>query len=269
MRQREPRTIRLAIAGATGRTGRCVLERAAGEERFAIAAALTSPGCSTTGSVVRAGDADITITDSLDVECDVLIDFTVAAGTMAWLEVCVERRIPMVIGATGHDDEQRLSIEKAAHAIPIVMAANFSVGVQAILRMIGKLARELGDGYDIEIVETHHRHKVDAPSGTALNLADEIAAATGRTRDTSAALGRQGRTGKRPPGEIGIQSVRMGEIVSRHDIHFSGPGETITIRHEGHSRDTFAIGALCAAAWIVGQQPGFYTMRDVMESTDS
>ena len=260
--------IRLAIAGAAGRTGRCVLGRAAVDERFTVVAALVAPGCAAFGEIGRDARHESAFTDSLDVECDMLIDFTVAAGTVAWLDVCVARAMPMVIGATGHDAAQRLRIERASRTIPIVVAANFSVGVQAVMKWVGQLARDLGTAYDVEIVETHHRRKRDAPSGTALSIAVAVADATGRTLEHSAVYGRFGATGERPAGEIGIHSVRMGEIVSRHEIHFSGPGETITVRHEGHSRDTFALGALRAAAWVVGKSPGLYTMRDVLDSPD-
>ena len=256
--------IQLAIAGAAGRTGRKVLDLACRDDRFAIAVALTASDCPTCGSTLRVGDQDIPMVDTLDASADVLIDFTVAAGTMAWLEVCASRKIPMVIGATGHDDQQLARIREAAGVIPMVKATNFSVGINVILNLVGWLARELGEEYDLEIVEAHHRHKADAPSGTALTLLDELLAATGRTRDEHAIFGRHGRTGERPAGQIGVHALRLGEIVGRHEVHFSGPGETITLRHTAHSRDTFAVGALRAAAWIVGREPGFYTMRDVM-----
>ena len=256
--------IQLAIAGATGRTGQRVLELARRDDRFAIAAALTASDCPTCGSKLRVGDQDIRVVDTLEGPADVLIDFTVAAGTMAWLEVCALRRIPMVIGATGHDDRQLALIRETAGVIPIVKATNFSVGINVILNLVGRLARELGADYDLEIAEAHHRHKVDAPSGTALTLLDELLAATGRTREEHAVFGRHGRTGERPPGQIGVHALRLGEIVGRHEIHFSGPGETITLQHTAHSRDTFAAGALRAAAWVVGREPGLYTMRDVM-----
>ncbi len=254
--------IRLAVAGALGRVGRDALEHAAGDERFEIAAALTKPACSSSCSTIHFADRDITVSERLSAECDVLIDFTVADGTMAWLEVCRERRIAMVIGVTGHSDEQLTRIKEAATVIPIVKATAFSVGIQSLLAIVGPLARQLGEDYDVEIIEAHHRYKVDAPSGTALALADEIAAATGRSRD-DVVFGREGAVGEKPPGQIGIHAVRMGEIVGYHEIHFSGPGETITLRHTAHSRAAFTTGALRAAAWIVGQRPALYTLRQV------
>ena len=256
--------IRLAIAGATGRTGRSVLERALGDDRFTVAAALSvtdDPAC---GSNLRAGSTEVPITDRLEAACDVLVDFTVAAGTMAWIDVCTDRKVPMVTGVTGHDEHQLARIREASATIPIVKATNFSIGINVLLNMIGRLAKELGDDYDVEIAEAHHRHKVDAPSGTALTFLDELLAATGRTRADHAVFGRHGPTGERPPGQIAVHALRLGEMVGHHEIHFGGPGETITLRHTAHSRDTFAAGALRAAAWIVGRKPGLYTMRDVM-----
>ena len=248
--------IRLAVAGASGRTGSRVVELAAKDERFEVVAALTGPGCSEIGKLVRAGGCDVRVSDRLDAACDVLIDFTLPAGTMAWLEVCRERRMAMVIGATGHTDEQLATIREAGKQIPIVQASNFSVGIQALMGLVGKLAVELGEAYDIEIVETHHKNKIDAPSGTALSLADEIARATGRTRG-DVVFGREGKTGERPRRQIGVHAVRMGDVVGEHEIHFSGPGETITLRHQAHSRDAFAAGALRAASWLHGKPPGF------------
>ena len=255
--------IRLAIAGATGRTGERVLRMALADDRFEVAAALAAAGCDAIGTTVRVGDGEVVIGDALDASCDVLIDFTVAAGTMAWLEVCLACGMPMVTGVTGHDDEQRERLQAAARTIPIVAASNFSIGIHLLIEAVKRLAVELGEAYDVEIVETHHRHKVDAPSGTALSLADAVANATGRGRE-HVVFGRQGAIGERPAGQIGVHAVRMGEAVGRHEVHFSGPGETVSVSHEAHSRGTFAAGALHAAAWAVGKAPGLYSMRDVL-----
>lgn len=271
--------IRLAVAGATGRMGRCILEMASSDERFEIAAALTEPRGFSPREFAQAKacgsvDLDVPYASKLETPCDVLIDFTVAAGTMAWLEVCTEKRIPMVTGVTGHTDEQLARIQAAADRIAILKAANFSVGINVILKIVGRLAKELGESYDVELVEAHHRGKVDAPSGTALAIVDEILAGgqgsslpvpTGQERSGNVTFGRRGQVGQRPTGQIGIHSVRMGEVVGRHEVHFSGPGETVTIRHEAHSRSAFAAGALRAAAWIVGKQPGYYTMGDAID----
>jgi len=254
--------IRLAIAGVKGRTGECVLRMALTDSRFEVVAALGPSDCPSIGTTIHAGDHQLVVADKLDLPCDVLVDFTVAAGTMAWLDVCLAKGISLVTGVTGHDEGQLADIHAASSRIPVVAASNFSIGIHAITGALRRLAAELGDGYDVEIVETHHRNKVDAPSGTALHLADAVADATGRTRDQMV-FGRHGMVGARPRGQIGVHAVRMGAIVGRHEIHFSGPGETVTLVHEAHSRDTFAAGALRAAAWVFGRPPGLYAMRDV------
>jgi 4-hydroxy-tetrahydrodipicolinate reductase len=232
--------------------------------RFEVVGALAKPACPTVGSTVRVGDRSIEVTERLERECDVLIDFAVAEGTMAWLEVCRDRGIPLVTGATGHDEKQLARIRAVSREIPILRASNFSLGIEALLRFVGMLAEALGEPYDIELVESHHRRKVDAPSGTALTLVEEIAAATGRSMDGDVVFGRHGHTGVRPPRQIGVHAVRMGDGIGWHEIHFAGPGETVTLRHNVHSRDTFAAGALRAAAWIVDKPPGLYAMRDVV-----
>lgn len=258
--------IRLAIAGAAGRMGRCILECASRDQLFTITAALTSADCPHLGQTIRIDNKDYLFRDSLDEPCDVLIDFTLAEGTMHWLEICASKKIPMVIGATGHNEEQIKAIDKVSASIPIVKAPNCSVGIQAIANVLNKIAKDLGTGYDVEIVESHHRNKIDAPSGTALSLANIIAKATNRSKDDFI-FGRQSQTGQRPGGQIAIHSVRMGEIVGQHEIHFSGHGETVTLRHTAHSRDTFAAGAFRAATWITNQPPGLYTMKNVLGTT--
>lgn len=261
-------TMRLAIAGALGRTGRRVLELAAGDERFQIVAAITSSTSADGGSNVRAGGKDIRIVDRLDGECDVLVDFSTPAGTQHWLHVCRDRGIAMVIGTTGHDETGRGRIQSAAGRIPIVFAANFSVGIEVLRRAVGDVLRRLGPGFDIEIVETHHRMKVDAPSGTALLLAGEIERARRSMAGEPVTFvhGREGPVGPRKIGEVGVHAVRMGEIVGQHEVYFSGSGETILLKHTAHSRDTFAAGALRAAAWVVAKRPGLYSLGDVLTS---
>ncbi len=255
--------IKLAIAGALGRTGDAVVRLAGADPRFDIVAALATSDDA--GKVIPTTAGDITTCKRISGTCDVLIDFTLPAGTMTWLDRCLTTKIAMVIGATGHDNEQLDRIRSAAATIPIVMASNFSVGITALVDMIGKLTKTLGDSYDIEIVESHHRHKVDAPSGTALTLLDEMLIAKNKTRD-DATFGRHGKTGERKPGTIGVHAVRRGEIVGEHEIHFSAPGETLTLRHTAHARDTFATGALRAAAWLTKQPAGLYRMTDVLRA---
>lgn len=240
--------IRLAVTGAQGRMGRCVLGLAGTDARFEIVARLERDSPKRLPA------------------CDVLIDFTDASGTAQWLELCIQGRVAMVIGATGQDEHVLAEIRAAAKVIPIVKAANFSFGVQTMLEAAALIARELGEAYDVEIVETHHRNKLDAPSGTALAIAAAITHQNpGRQGGAPSVIhGRTGTTGIRPKGEIAIHAVRMGEVVGRHEVHFSGFGETLTLTHTAQSRDAFAAGALRAAAWIVGKPPRMYPMADVV-----
>ena len=257
--------IRLSVAGAAGRMGRAVLGAASNSNRFEIVAALTAPNDPLAGGRIRVGEIEFALETSLDCDCDALIDFTVDGGTMSWVEICREKRIPMVIGATGHSGAEMKRLREASDSIPVIYAPNCSVGIAAIRHSLSKLAAELGTGFDVEIVETHHRHKIDAPSGTALALAQDIANATGRDPDDAIVFGRHGQLDKRPEGQIGVHALRIGDLMSHHEIHFSGPGETVTIKHTAHSRDTFAAGALRAAEWAVDQKPGYYGMGDVLE----
>jgi len=256
--------IQVALAGATGRMGGTVMDCISRDSRFQIAAALTNAADPLCGSSLRVADRDVPVVDRLTDPCDVLIDFTLPDGTMSWLEVCADWGLPMVIGTTGHSDNQLAQIREATATISIVFSGNFSTGVNALLGLIGRLARELGDAFDVELVETHHREKIDVPSGTALLLTDEILKSTGRTRSEHLLVGRRSGAGRRRPGQIGVHSLRMGDIVGRHEIHFSGPGETITITHSAQSRETFAVGAIRAAAWVIGKPPALYSMRDVL-----
>lgn len=252
-----------------GRTGRRVVELAVRDSRFVVTAALTAADRPHGGSTLEFDGVRIPVTTEWQHPCDVLVDFSVPEGTAAWLATCLDRGIPMVTGVTGHSADQLLAIESASRVIPIVKASNFSIGVNVLLDLVGRLAKELGDGFDTEIIETHHRQKVDAPSGTALALLDEILRATGRTREKDAVFGRHGHTGERPPGQVGVHAVRTGEVIGNHEILFSGPGETLTLTHSAHSRDTFAGGALRAAAWVFGKAPGLYAMRDVTSTIES
>ena len=193
-----------------------------------------------------------------------LIDFSAPEGTMKFLSLCQQNKAGLLICCTGHTEEQKAQITKAAGRIPILMASNFSLGINLLLNMLPRIARELGDDFDIEIVETHHTRKIDAPSGTALTLLEALLEATDRNRSEHVIHGREGQTGAKPDRQIGVHAVRSGDVVGRHEIIFGGVGESITITHEAHSRDTFAKGALEAAAWIHNKPPGLYTMKDVL-----
>lgn len=262
--------IRIAVAGIQGRMGQSVLAAAARFSDLEIVCGLVPRKSSDVGTHLDHGTRRIPLTDQLTVECDVLLDVSTTEGTAAWLAHCERHDIPMVIGVTGHSQAQLKRIKEAAHLIPIVFASNFSVGLNAVLEILAPLANTLGEGFDVEIVETHHRNKVDAPSGTALAIVDQLRHVQKvGSEDLSVIGGRQGTVGPRPAGEIAIHAVRMGDVVGQHEIHFSGFGETVTIRHTAHSREAFASGALRAAMWLVGKGAGFYSMSDVLavEST--
>jgi len=201
-------------------------------------------------------------------DADVAIDFSLPDAAVKTIDFCRESKVALVLGTTGLDEEQMEKVESASAKIPVLYATNMSVGMNVLFSLVGKLALKLGEEYDIEIVEQHHRFKKDAPSGTALTLAEKIRSATGRDWPGSLKYGRSGTGTMRQKGTIGIHAVRAGDITGVHSILFSTLGETVTLTHTAHSRDTFARGALHAAQWIVGKKPGLYSMADVLELTD-
>jgi 4-hydroxy-tetrahydrodipicolinate reductase len=194
----------------------------------------------------------------------VAIDFTLPSATEANLRACVASGTALVIGTTGLEERQMKAIERASHEIPIVYARNMSVGVNVFMDLVARAAKALGEGYDVEIIEAHHRHKVDAPSGTALALGERIAAAHGRKLEDLAVYARQGRTGPRVPGTIGFAVIRGGGIVGEHAVRFIGAEEQVEFSHAATDRKMFARGAVRAALWVAGQAPGFYSMSDVL-----
>ncbi|MGD2056206.1 MAG: 4-hydroxy-tetrahydrodipicolinate reductase, partial [Gammaproteobacteria bacterium] len=195
---------------------------------------------------------------------DVLIDFTRPEVTLANLEVCHAAGRRMVIGTTGFSEPQRAQLAGAAGDMAMVLAPNMSVGVNLCLKLLDMAARVLGDSVDIEVIEAHHRHKVDAPSGTALRMGEVIAAALGRDLKTCAVYGREGHTGERDRKTIGFETIRAGDIIGDHTVLFAGSGERVEITHKASSRMTFANGAVRAAAWLMAQEPGLYDMQDVL-----
>ena len=218
------------------------------------------------GEVAGCGRLGVPVTDDLTIAdgAEVLIDFTTPDATLAHLEVMAARRKAMVIGTTGFSPDQLAELRTRARPIPCVFSPNMSVGVNVMLKVLADMARTLGEEYDIEILEAHHRLKKDAPSGTALKMAQVLAKAMGRDLDAVAAYGRKGMIGKRKRGEIGIQVIRAGDIVGDHTVLFGGMGERIELTHRAQSRDTFARGALRAARWVVKQPAGLYDMQDVL-----
>ena len=263
--------IRVAIAGAAGRMGRILMEACAQTEevRCTVASEHTnSPFIGTdAGELAGIGRSNVAITAdlaSLIERFDVLIDFTRPAATLAHLRLCQTAGKAMVIGTTGFSAEQQAEIARAAERVPLVFAPNMSVGVNLCFKLLELAARVLGDGVDVEIIEAHHRHKVDAPSGTALAMGQTVARALGRNLEQCAVYGRQGVTGERDRSTIGFATVRAGDIVGEHTVLFADVGERIEITHRASSRMTFAKGAVRAAAWLAGREPGLFDMRDVL-----
>jgi len=262
--------MRIAVAGASGRMGRTLIEMIAQAEDMSLAAALDVPDSACLGR--DAGDlvgvpCGVAISDDVDAAlagADCLVDFTRPEGTLAHLEACRRRGVHLVIGTTGFDTEGKLAIQDAARDIPIVFAPNMAVGVNLVFRLIDVAARALNEGYDVEIIEAHHRHKVDAPSGTALRMGEVVAEALGRDLAECASYGRQGHTGPRDAATIGFSTVRGGDIVGDHTVLFAGTGERIEITHKAASRMPYASGALRAARFMRGRARGLFDMQDVL-----
>ena len=262
--------LRITVAGASGRMGRMLVEAIVGAPDLQLHGALDVPGSPALGQDAAGflGRASgVAITDDLTrglSGADVLIDFTRPAGTLAHLARCRDLGVKAVIGTTGFDDAQKAQIAEFARHTAIMMAPNMSVGVNVVLQLLATAARALHEGYDIEIIEAHHRHKVDAPSGTALKMGEVVAAALGRELKDCAVYTREGITGERDPSTIGFATVRGGDIVGDHTVLFAGPGERIEITHRADSRTTFAQGALRAARFLADKTIGLYDMNDVL-----
>ncbi len=261
-------TIQIAIAGVSGRMGRALIEAVMDDPDCTLAAALDRPGSLLVGldaGAIHGATTGVAVNDRIELDAaQALIDFTRPEATFAYLDACQAAGIPLIIGTTGFDDAGRARISDAARHIPIVFAPNMSVGVNLLMKLAELAAQVLRDGYDIEIIEAHHRHKVDAPSGTALGLGQTVARALGRELASCAVYGREGVSGERKSETIGFASVRGGDIVGDHTLLFAGIGERVELTHKASSRATFAQGALRAAKWLQGQPPGLYDMRDVL-----
>ena len=262
--------MKIAVAGSAGRMGRALLEAVLGSADFELGAALEvagSPGLGKDAGEIVGMPGHVRI--SADIEkslagCSALIDFTRPEGTLAHLAACRKLGVKLVIGTTGFDDAQKKTIAEAARDIAIVMAPNMSVGTNLVFKLADIAARVLKDGYDVEIIEAHHRHKIDAPSGTALHIGGIIANALGRNLAECAVYGREGVTGERKDATIGFATVRGGDIVGEHTVMFAGPGERVEIVVRSGSRATYAQGALRAARFLAGKNHGLYDMQDVL-----
>ena len=264
--------IRLGINGAAGRMGRALVEASWADPDTTLMAATERSGSSSIGSdagvLAGIGAIGIPISDSLDRvsgEVDLVVDFSEPRATLECLSYCRSHGQRMVIGTTGFDSVQRATIEAAAADVAIMLAPNMSIGVNLLFKLSEVAASALGDSADVEIIEAHHRHKLDAPSGTALRLGQLIAAVLGRDLSQCAVYGRQGHTGERDRQTIGFETIRGGDIVGDHCVLFAGDGERIELIHRASSRATFAHGAMRAAHWLMERQRGLYEMRDVLD----
>lgn len=259
---------KVAIHGGAGRMGRRLVALALADPGLEMVAALEQAGHELLGrdAAVLAGSeaTGVPLTDSLSVEADVLIDFTVPAATRKALKLCVEQQVAMVIGTTGLTDADQRDFATAAATIPLLQAPNMSLGVNLLFDLVGRVAAQLGDDYDIEIVETHHRFKQDAPSGTALGIADAICRATDKDLAADVVYDRHGDEGPRRRGQIGMHALRSGDVVGRHTVSFGTLGEELQLTHIATDRDVFVRGALRAAKWLANRKPGRYTMADVL-----
>ena len=265
-----PNLLRICVAGASGRMGQMLVDAVRASGDCVLSGALdiaTSPALGQDAGAFGGQSTGVTITADLDVglagsQC--LIDFTRPEGTLAHLRVCVQHGVNAVIGTTGFTDAQKAEIAEAAKSIAIVMAPNMSVGVNVTLKLLEMAAKALSTGYDIEIIEAHHRHKVDAPSGTALKMGEVIADALGRDLKDCAVYAREGVTGERDPSSIGFATIRGGDIVGDHTVLFAGTGERIEVTHKSSSRVTYAQGSLRAVRFLAHKPAGLYDMFDVL-----
>ncbi|KGQ32962.1 dihydrodipicolinate reductase [Gallibacterium genomosp. 2] len=264
--------LRIAVVGAGGRMGRQLIQAIAKADGVQLTAAFERKDSSLVGSdageLAGIGHNGITISDNLAQQADtfdLLIDFTRPEGTLAHLEFCSANNKKMVIGTTGFDEQGKQAIKHAAEKIGIVFASNYSVGVNLVFKLLEKAAKVMGDYCDIEIIEAHHRHKVDAPSGTALSMGEHIAKAMGKNLKDHAVYAREGITGERKQDQIGFATIRAGDVVGEHTVWFADEGERVEIAHKASSRMTFANGAVRAAKWLANHDKGLFDMTDVLD----
>lgn len=263
--------VRVIVTGAAGRMGRRLVALIKQSESLSLVGAIEGRGHVSVGDdagqVAGCGSIGVVITDELGAcveRGEVVVDFSSPAASLQHVAVAAQHKRAMVIGTTGFSADELEEVRSRAKAIPCVLSPNMSVGVNLVFKLIAEMARVLGDGYDMELIEAHHRLKKDAPSGTALKMAQVLAEATGRDLEQVGVYARKGLIGERKKGEIGVQTIRAGDIVGDHTVLFGGMGERIEITHRAQSRDTFAAGALRAAQWAVRQPPGLYDMADVL-----
>jgi len=263
--------LRIAITGAAGRMGKTLIEACQQADGCEVSAAVERPGSSLIGAdageLAGVGSLDVTLVDdiaSVVDDFDTLIDFTSIESTLHNLQICKASNKHIIIGTTGFNDEQKQLIKDAAEETAVVFAPNMSVGVNLCLKLLEMAASVLNEDYDIEIIEAHHRHKVDAPSGTALRMGEVVADTLGRDLKECAVYGREGHTGARDPQTIGFETIRAGDVVGEHTVMFATDGERVEVTHKASSRMTFAKGAVRAAKWLQSKDKGLYDMQDVL-----
>lgn len=263
--------MKLIISGSAGRMGRAILENLYQDDELELGVALEKKGHPAikkdAGELIGIGAWGIPVTTFLKKSLangDVIIDFTYVQGTLQMVQEAASKKKPIVIGTTGFSAAELKKIKTAAKKIPIVLSPNMSVGVNVLFKLIAEAGKALGPAYDVEVMEIHHRQKKDAPSGTAIRMGEVLAASRGTSLQKVGRFARQGNIGAREPGEIGLQSLRGGDVVGEHTMTFAGPGERIELTHKAHNRNNFARGALMAARWVADQDAGLYDMLDVL-----
>lgn len=270
-KQAQNKTIHIGVIGAGGRMGRMLIEAVQDNPQTILSAAIERQGSSLVGAdageVAAIGHLNIKIVDDLVAVIDdieVLIDFSLPTATEQNMRICAEHKVAMVIGTTGFNEQQEQVLTEASKHIPIVYAGNYSTGVNLSLKLLEMAAKAFGTDADVEIIEAHHKHKIDAPSGTAYMMAEAVAQARGQNLKDVAVYGREGQTGARKQGDIGIHAIRGGEIIGDHTVMFIAEGEVVEITHRARARMTFAAGAVRATTWVIEQQAGQYNMQDVL-----
>lgn len=265
------KVIKVGVIGAGGRMGRMLIEAVKANPQTMLNAAIERQGSSLVGAdageVAAIGRLDVQIVDDLQAvvdDIDVLIDFSLPDATEQNMKICAEHNVAMVIGTTGFNEQQEQVLAKASEQVAIVYAGNYSTGVNLSLKLLGMAAKAFGNDADVEIIEAHHKHKIDAPSGTAYMMAEAVAEARGQNLKDVAVYGREGQTGEREAGTIGIHAIRGGEIIGDHTVMFIADGEVVEITHRARARMTFAAGAVRAATWVIEQSTGQYDMQDVL-----
>ena len=273
--QATEQAIKVGVIGAGGRMGRMLIEAVNDNTQTTLSAAIERQGSSLVGAdageVAAIGCLDVRIVDNLQAvisDIDVLIDFSLPDATEQNMQICAEHGVAMVIGTTGFNEQQEQVLATASEQIAIVYAGNYSTGVNLSLKLLGMAAKAFGNDADVEVIEAHHKHKIDAPSGTAYMMAEAVAEARGQNLKDVAVYGREGQTGEREAGTIGIHAIRGGEIIGDHTVMFIADGEVVEITHRARARMTFAAGAVRAATWIIQQEVGQYNMQDVLGLND-